>query len=293
MGFWDVLKQVGAVAGDIAGSYIGDPALGHQVLGGINAITGGNQQPSSILDTASAVGQSMGAAETGRAKARIDEATMQQAQDRLNLERFQDQLVANAGENQFDLSSFNAQQGAANAQNIFGLGRVNAGVNLADADLARRKFALEAPGKRAGTAVRGDILANAQDFAYGAPTMVGNIPVPTSSGGLRPSIFSDATRQLGSEISKGALASQQAGDVFAPLPGLPDYVAGPKAPSYVAPPAAPGLTPLPESTGLDTALSTGGIIGNASKLLSTLPYFKKKPDVPPPYTEPSDEAGWG
>lgn len=61
--------------------------------------------------------------------------------------------------------------------------------------------ALGAPGKIASNSVRGDILSNARDVAIAAPP---NIPVPTISGGLRPSMFSDATRQTGKNITANA-----------------------------------------------------------------------------------------
>jgi hypothetical protein len=40
MGFWDML---GTIAGDVGGSFIGDPLLGNQVMGVIGGLTGGGQ----------------------------------------------------------------------------------------------------------------------------------------------------------------------------------------------------------------------------------------------------------
>lgn len=218
--------------------------------------------------TAGAIGAGIGAAggllskvgevaaplAAGRAARRIDESHIQQDQDRLNQQRY---------------------------------GNVLAGANLdttrqfsnANLDLNRRQFGLQAPQARASNAVRGDILANAQDFSFGAPSMVGNIPVPTSSGGLRPSIFSENTRNLGRLMSEQALSGQQAGDNFAPL-------------NFSPVPSVPELTPLPEAGALDKVLTTAGTIGS---LGGTFADFLKRYQTArtPPFVEPSDEAGWG
>src|SRR5581483_3475643 len=74
-------------------------------------------------------------------------------------------------------------------------------------ELDAAKLNLSAPGQRAATSVRGDILANAQPFRFtGGTQMVGHIPVPQSEGGLSPALFSSATRQLGGQLSSQALA---------------------------------------------------------------------------------------
>lgn len=130
--------------------------------------------------------------------------------------------------------------------------------------LAGAQFALNAPKQRASNSVKGDILANAQDFAWGAPTMVGNIPVPTSTGGLRPSLFSDHTRALGQRMSSDALAGAKTGADNLPVPSL---------------------TPLPEAGMGSDILTTAGLFGGLadafnpalSKLQSTIP-LKRKPD---------------
>lgn len=109
--------------------------------------------------------------------------------------------------------------------------------------------------QRASQSVRGDYLANAQDFHWGAPTMVGNIPVPSSTGGFRPSMFSDNTRKLGAQLSSDALRDQTTN--------------GGRAVS---------LTPLPESGAVDSILNT---VGSIAPFLSQLPYKKKPQPVPP------------
>lgn len=104
---------------------------------------------------------------------------------------------------------------------------------------------LGAPDKRIASSVKGDILSNAKDFSYGAPTMVGNIPVPSSTGGLRPSIFSPNTKALGSLVSSQALGNETADG------GNPVQ-----------------LTPIPQASGLSNILGTAGIVGQLGSLLS-------------------------
>lgn len=114
---------------------------------------------------------------------------------------------------------------------------------------------LGAPNTRMGSAVRGDILSNAKDFSYGAPTMVGNIPVPSSTGGLRPSIFSPQTKALGSLVSSQALTNETA-DGGNPVK----------------------LTPIPQASTGANILGTAGIFSQFAGLLS--PYLR--PKTPPP-----------
>lgn len=94
---------------------------------------------------------------------------------------------------------------------------------------------LTAPQVRAAQSVKGDILANAQPFQWtGQTRMVGNIPVPQSTGGLSPALFSDNTRSLGRLLSAGAVGQQGVNDgraIEAPpeLTPLPRAGAGSKA----------------------------------------------------------------
>lgn len=88
--------------------------------------------------------------------------------------------------------------------------------------MAGEELNLRAPSMRGQQASQGDVLANAQDFAWGPSQMVGNIPVPSSTGGLRPSIHSQNTRDLGQQMAADALRGQRTngGRVFdvTPLP---------------------------------------------------------------------------
>lgn len=242
------LGTAGAVGGGTAGT-IGTAAKIGGLLSGGKGATG-------YLDTAGRVADAIGAASSGRAAGRATEA----------------QLAQGANRNIIDL--YRAQQDAANSENAFGLNKVSAGIGVGNLDLNQKQFSLDAPGKRASNSVRGDILANAQD-AVGSGISP-NIPVPTITGGLRPSMFSANTRALGGEMSSQALKSQQAGDQFSPLPTLPDYKAGP---------AAPSLTDVPQAGKLDSILNVASSIGG---LMGSIPYKRTPqpgdPDyIPQPY----------
>lgn len=222
----------------------------------IGGLLSGGKGATGYLDTAGRVADAIGAASSGRAAGRATEA----------------QLAQGANRNIIDL--YRAQQDAANSENAFGLNKVSAGIGVGNLDLNQKQFSLDAPGKRASNSVRGDILANAQD-AVGSGISP-NIPVPTITGGLRPSMFSANTRALGGEMSSQALASQKAGDQFAPLPTLPDYKAGP---------AAPSLTDVPQAGKLDSILNVASSIGG---LMGSIPYKRTPqpgdPDyIPQPY----------
>ncbi len=190
---------------------------------------------SQIFDAAGKVASAAG---LGRAQGRIDEAGLNQSQDQLrqrNAQLLEDALM--------------------NRQNL-GLSQQqfleSAGQNRAAIDLNQRNFALNAPSTRAGQSVRGDLMANAQDATISGlrPT----IQPPNISGGLRPSLFSDNTRALGSEMSRKALMDQMAGDKFEPMAPLPTFDKMPD-------PNIPDVTGLPQAGKLDTALTGIGTAG--------------------------------
>lgn len=117
---------------------------------------------------------------------------------------------------------------------------------------------LQAPGERMSSSVKGDILANAQPLRLtGGTQMVGNTPVPQTSGGLSPSIFSDNSRALGRTVSQQALSQQQTDGGQAIAPQAP-------------------LTPIASATGTDSTLNyLGPILQGANALapyLSALKY---------------------
>lgn len=112
--------------------------------------------------------------------------------------------------------------------------------------IAKNNAVLAAPGAMAKNSVRGDVLANAQDATVsGLPSY---ITVPTIGGGLRPSLFSAATRNLGSQMSTQA-NQQMASGTF----------------------TNPALTPLPQASAFDNVLSgtalAGGFLNAASGLI--------------------------
>lgn len=257
-----VLGTAGAVGGafDAAGNFIGDSSIP-----GATGSFGPSTGLKGILDSASQLAGPLGAIASGRAAGAQAEAGATQAQDRNAISLYNAEQGATNSENNFDISRGNLALGQSNAANNFGINRGTLANANANTDLAQRKFTLDAPGKRASNAVRGDILSNAQDVSFaGLPS---SIPVPQINGGLRPSMFSADTRALGKDITSQARSAQAKGDTFAPLPDLPTYQAPEGGlPTYKAGPAAPQLTGLP-SGGVTTGL------GNASSILSLAPTF--------------------
>lgn len=283
MGFWHELAKYGL---DVGGTFVGDPMLGHQVMGVVDATNKPKaQKDGSILDTAGQVGDALGAAGKGRADARVLEAKVNNDYDRTAADLYRAQSDATNQRNRYNLD-------ASTSQNNFGINRATLANNQAQTDLNRRNYALDAPGKRAGNAVRGDILANAQDVSVSG-LAEGHSPVQFN-GGLRPSMFSANTRALGANMSQQARSEQEAGDHFDALPSLPDYAS---AGEYIGGPAAPKQTPLPQSGKLDSILNTAGTVGNIADLMSSLPYLRGKAPMrtarTPPFVEPNDVDGWG
>lgn len=167
----------------------------------------------------------------------------------------QGNLAQASASNNYDknaVSLYQAELGNNTSQNAF---------NLATANLG-----LEAPGMRAKSAVQGDILANAQDATVsGVPS---NIPVPTISGGLRPSMFSPATRALGGAMSTQALAGQQASTT----PTIPTWQAGP---------APPTLTPLPNGSAASDVATGASIFNIANQFYNGLKQYQPVGTTPP------------
>jgi hypothetical protein len=250
----------GAGAGgafDAAGNFIGDSTF----TGG----AGGSSGLGSIFSTASKLAGPLADWAGGRAQGAQAEAGVNQAQDRNAVSLFNAEVGANQDKNVFGLNRSTQDLNRATAANNFGLSRGQLANQNAGTDLAQRNFALTAPGARAGNAVRGDILSRAQDVSFsGLPA---GINPPTINGGLRPSMFSADTKALGTDMTAQARAAQAKGDTFAPLPDLPTYQ-GPESglPTYSEGPKPPTLTGLP-SGGLTSAL------GNTSSLLALAPSF--------------------
>jgi hypothetical protein len=208
----------------------------------------------SWLNAAKAGGQLASDISAGRANGRVAESAINNNANKTATDLYREQIAASQNENTYGLNS-------AGMANTYGLNSVTAGIGIGNLDLAQKDYALAAPGKRAGNAVRGDILANAQDVNISQP----NIPTTTISGGLRPSMFSADTRQLGGLLSSQALQQQQAGDTFAPLPKVPAFT---PPPPYKPPPAAPILTGPSQANGFDTGLNIAGYAGLGADLLT-------------------------
>lgn len=141
----------------------------------------------------------------------------------------------------------NANIGYANAQARLYGEQANAENNLYRNQLGAYETALNAPQAIARNSVRGDILSNARDVSIAAPA---GIPVPTISGGLRPSMFSDSTRQLGRNITANAANT--------PIP----TATMPTAPTLPTPPV---LQPMETAGTTDDIMNTASRIGNYAK----------------------------
>lgn len=156
--------------------------------------------------------------------------------------------------------------------------------------LKEYESALSAPGARASNSVRGDILAGIQDATVSAPA---GVNVTSFGGGLRPSLLSGNSRELGRQMSREALLSQMEGT---PTPytdlELPDFAS-------IRNRTAPELTALPQPSGMDRVMEGIGTYGSmaaaiqqalqqrnqqptaASTLAMTPPGSRATPGLPP------------
>lgn len=143
-------------------------------------------------------------------------------------------------------------------QDRLGLARTATGIGVGNLNLAQRAQALSAPGQLARQSVQGDVIANGQDASYTG--LNPKINVPTSTGGLRPSMLSASSRTLGGNMSRNALADQVSG----------------KYTDMAALPTIPGATPLPEASTLQNLLAKTGIAAGAtSSIAGILDALKK------------------
>lgn len=176
--------------------------------------------------------------------------------------------------------------------------------------LKEYESALSAPGARASNSVRGDILAGIQDATVSAPA---GVNVTSFSGGLRPSLLSGNSRELGRQMSREALLSQMDGT---PTPytdlELPDFAS-------IRNRTAPELTALPQPSGMDRVMEGIGTYGSmaaaiqqalqqrnqqptaASTLAMTPPGSRATPGLPPgvgvappnaPWVPPPTQPDW-
>lgn len=179
-----------------------------------------------------------------------------------------DQLNQRAAE-----STLSVQQKALDAQDAARLARA-LGI-LQESEAARK-----APGQRASNAVRGDILANAQDVKLSG--LSSRIPKMSFEGGLRPSMMSGNTRQLGAEMSRAALLDQLKGDKT-PFSSLPeaDYS------RILNAKPVPGGTALPEGSRMDSILQAIGQYGGLAAGTAQGAGLWKPPATTAPIAAPS------
>lgn len=98
------------------------------------------------------------------------------------------------------------------------LGEANQNFRNADIDLEQRKFALDAPGTRGKQALFGSLMQNLQPAKLTGLSPKLAAKMPTITGGLTADAISPQARQMGGLMQQNAVAGQQAGDRFAPIP---------------------------------------------------------------------------
>lgn len=177
-----------------------------------------------LLAAAPAISGLLGGAAKGRAEGRVDEAKLLSDQDRNRL------------------YGYNTQQEATTAALT---AEERAKLDRAALEMARRKYALDAPTTKARQAALGDLMANVQDFQMKGGGG-GRVQPMQFAGGLRPSALGPNARGAGAEMSRQALMSMLAGEKF-------DDVAATDFRSGILKP--PTLSKLPQASGLDKFLN--------------------------------------
>jgi hypothetical protein len=178
-------------------------------------------------------------------------------------------IYGNQANNQ--TAQYNAHQDAL-TQALLGASReqtANAAV-----DLDRRKFALTAPGTRAGQAASGSILQNLQPSRLQGGSAQLMARTPTITGGAINALGPGA-REAGRLLEQGALAGLRSGDTFDPLTKT-DFQGGVLAPPGIlaapSPLASPTLPAYQGPGGVESALGAigagGGILNAIKKLFS-------------------------
>ena len=139
--------------------------------------------------------------------------------------------------------------------------------------MASAAFNRQNPEARMGAAVRGDTLANVQDYQLGGEGR--NL---SATGGLRPSLMTPGTRALGASASRNAMLSQL---------GQPGGTENPYAP--VTP------TPLPQAGLLDKIGGPLALTGMALPGIMSLFGKRGAPGLPgvTPNPNPDEEASYG
>lgn len=182
-----------------------------------------------------------------------------------------------AQRNQLLAQLYNTRQGATMNSLIAG---ANERSNQRGQALDERKFALGAPGVRAGQSVRGSIMQNAQPMTLsGLPDRIAS-RIPTISGGLSPALFNQNTRDLGGEMTRKALIDQLKGDEFAPMETT-DFASGVLA--------APKMEDYQKSGLLEKILGGLGLAGTVAGGIGGAIHSNKRVPVDVPYD--SNESG--
>jgi hypothetical protein len=191
---------------------------------------------SQIAQTAATVAPAVANIAAARAKGRADEAKISGDFDRGTVDRY-------ATDKQLDLDAV--------------IRGYQAELDRAKGQLSEYETRLAAPQARASNSVRGDILANVQDVGIDAPR---GVNVTTFSGGLRPSLLSPESRQLGGVMSKEALLSALSDDAPRPFSNMQPFDA-----SAITSRRAPAQTPLQQPGALDKIMENialyGGLAG--------------------------------
>lgn len=144
-------------------------------------------------------------------------------------------------------------------------------LNRAGLDLNQRQFALQAPGVRGKQALLGSLLQHLQPARLSGLSPQLQAKMPQITGGLSPEAIGPLARAMGLKLQQDALANQQKGDTFAPVPQT-DFRSGMVDPSkYLLP--APQMQSL-KSPGLFEQIMSGAGLG--SSLLGAILQSNKK-----------------
>lgn len=144
-------------------------------------------------------------------------------------------------------------------------------LDKAKGELEQYKTALEAPGQRASNSVRGDLLANLQDVSVGGAPK--GVNVVNFGGGLRPSLLSGNSRELGQQMSREALLSEMKGTPT-PYSDVKPFDA-----SAITSRTAPDLTALPQNSTLDSIMNNIALYGSMAGAVGTALKKAPKPTV--------------
>lgn len=211
---------------------------------------------SALVQAASAAAQVAAQQEAAKSVAAANKAKLQQGNDQLNLSGY-------GTDKSIDLNALTA---AAN----YALQRAGGVLSEQAANDASTKA-------RAGNAVRGSVLENAQDSqVIGLPAGVPHIEF---TGGLRPSMFDANTRALGAQMTRQALLDQMGGPVKPYSATAPTLDV-----SKILNMTAPAATPLPTPSTLDNILSSIGAYGAYAGAVSPYMLPKTKPTGTPTST---------